>query len=69
MIRLFFLLFLLLPVLELQGCADGSSEAPPDNAAHPLNWIRTHPAEALAVAGFSECINCHDEGFRARGGC
>jgi len=60
------MLLLLLP-LGFIGCADGNSDAPPDNAAHPLDWIRTHPADALAVAEFGECIICHGADLQGSG--
>jgi hypothetical protein len=65
--RLFVLLLLLLLPLALTGCSDGNSDAPPDNSAHPLNWIRTHPADALAAAGFADCIICHGDDLHGNG--
>ncbi|MBW2506074.1 MAG: hypothetical protein JRD19_03275 [Deltaproteobacteria bacterium] len=59
MIRLFVLLLLPLLPLALTGCSDGNSSAPPDNGPHPLTYIKTHPADALAVPGFEDCVSCH----------
>ncbi len=67
MIRRFVLLILLLLPLALTGCSDGNSGAPPDNAAHPLDWIKTHPADALAVAGFADCLICHGADLQGSG--
>ncbi len=67
MIRQFALVLLLLLPMALTGCSDGNSGAPPDNAAHPLDWIKTHPADALAVAGFADCLICHGADLQGSG--
>jgi hypothetical protein len=61
-----FLLLLLLP-LALLGCSSGNSDAPSDNEAHPLAWIKDHPADALAVADFGDCIVCHAANLQGSG--
>jgi len=65
--RRFALLLLLLPFFALTSCSDGNSEAPRDKEAHPLDWLRTHPSDALAVAGFANCIGCHGTDLRGNG--
>ncbi len=68
MIRRFVLLILLLLPLSMTGCSDGNPGAPPDNAPHPLDYIKTHPADALAVPGYAECVICHGEDLYGSGG-
>ena len=67
MIRLFVLLLLPFLPLALTGCSDGNSAAPPDNAPHQLDYIKTHPADALAVPGYAECVICHGADLHGSG--
>ena len=67
MIRLFVLLLLPFLPLALTGCSDGNSAAPPDNAPHPLDYIKTHPADALTVPGYAECVICHGADLHGSG--
>lgn len=59
MIRSFFLLLLLVLPVTFLGCSDGGPGGITDQQVHPAGWIATHPAPALAVAGFADCISCH----------
>ena len=64
-----FLLLALLP-LVMAGCSSSNSSdgsAVPDNRAHPLDWIGTHPAAALATANFADCIGCHGTDLKGIG--
>ncbi len=37
-----------------------SSPSPPaENEGHAVDWLQTHPAEALAAPGFANCVACH----------
>jgi hypothetical protein len=67
MIRRIALLLLLLLSLALTGCSDRNSDAPTDNSPHPLDWIKTHPADALDDTGFADCIVCHGENLTGSG--
>jgi hypothetical protein len=67
MIRPFALLLLLLLPLAMTGCSNGNIEAPPANKAHPPEWIKTHPADALAIAGFANCVKCHEPDLQGYG--
>ena len=59
---------LLIAVLALFGCSDGSSDAPPANAPHPQGWIEQHGAEALKSPDFQQCAGCHGNDLRGQGG-
>jgi hypothetical protein len=61
------LLMLMLLPLTLLGCGDQNAAAPPDNAAHASNWIKTHPADALATPDFADCIGCHGANLTGSG--
>lgn len=61
------LLMLLSLSLTILGCSDQNADAPPDNAAHPAEWIKTHPEDALATANFADCVDCHGADLKGSG--
>jgi len=65
--RRFALLLLLLLPLAMTGCSNGNSEAPGEDEPHPASWLETHPAAALAEAGFADCTDCHGANLKGRG--
>jgi hypothetical protein len=61
------LLLLLFLTLVISGCSSDNASAPTDKEAHPLGWIKTHSADALA-AGSSACSSCHGTDLRGSAG-
>lgn len=66
--RAFLGLVLMLSVLGLCGCSDGSSDAPAADAPHPQGWLGDHSAEATASPGYTACSVCHGTDLRGAGG-
>lgn len=59
---------ILISLLALFGCSDGSSSAPASNAAHPEGWISQHGVAAKNTPSFGACVSCHGKDLRGAGG-
>ncbi len=66
--RLLAVLVLLAMPFAMLGCSDGGGSSPPDNQAHPTDWIKNHSEEATATADFSGCISCHGVDLKGNDG-
>jgi len=68
MVRRVISLVLLSLALVIAGCSDEGSNVSTDRQVHPADWIATHPAPALATAGFGDCVSCHGANLAGSGG-